>query len=327
VTATLAPILGTLPMPIGFGGASVGNLRRAITDADADSAIRRAWDRRIRYFDTAPHYGLGLSERRLGRTLATFDRNEYVVSTKVGRLLRPRPTPLAQDDDGFVVPGDLMRVWDFSLDGVRRSVHESLERLGMDRFEILYAHDPDQAYPYAMREGLEALASLKAEGVVGAIGVGTNSVKGIVEHIEAGRIDVLMLANRWTLLDHEDALPVMAAAERCGVSVVAAGVFNSGLLARPRPSDDAHFDYQAAPADVMARAHRLADVCEAHGVDLPTAAIAFPLLQPAVRGVVLGMRSVADVDSNIDRFETGVPAALWGDLEAEGLLTAGAVRA
>jgi len=327
VTATQAPILGALPMPIGFGGGSVGNLRRAITDADADAAIRRAWDRGIRYFDTAPHYGLGLSERRLGRTLATFDRNEYVVSTKVGRLLKPRPEPLAQDDDGFVVPGDLMRVWDFSLDGVRRSVHESLERLGMDRFDILYAHDPDQAYPDAMREGLEALASLKAEGVVGAIGVGTNSVKGIVEHIEAGRIDVLMLANRWTLLDHEEAIPLMAAADNRGVSIVAAGVFNSGLLARRRPAVDAHYDYQAAPADVMARAHRLADVCESHGVDLPTAAIAFPLLQPAVRGVVLGMRSVADVDSNIDRFETDVPAALWADLEAQGLLAPGAVPA
>jgi D-threo-aldose 1-dehydrogenase len=314
-------------MPIGFGGASVGNLRRAITDADADAAIRRAWDRGIRYFDTAPHYGLGLSERRLGSTLATFDRHEYAVSTKVGRLLRPRPEALAQDDDGFVVPGDLMRVWDFSLDGVRRSVHESLERLGMDRFDVLYAHDPDQAYPDAMREGLEALAALKAEGVVGAIGVGTNSVAGLVEHIEAGRIDVLMLANRWTLLDHEDALPVMVAADRCRVSVVAAGVFNSGLLARPRPSGDAHYDYQATPTDIMARANRLADACEAHGVDLPTAAIAFPLLHPAVRGVVLGMRSAADVDSNIDRFETDVPPALWSDLAVEGLLAAGAVPA
>lgn len=327
MTATQAPTLGALPIPIGFGGGSVGNLRRAITDADADAAIRRAWARGIRYFDTAPHYGLGLSERRLGRTLARFDRNEYLVSTKVGRLLKPRPTPLAQDDDGFVVPGDLMRVWDFSLEGVRQSVHESLERVCMDRFEILYAHDPDQANPDAMRDGLESLAALKAEGVVGAIGVGTNSVKGLVEHIEAGRIDVLMLANRWTLLDHEDALPVMAAADRCGVSIVAAGVFNSGLLARPRPSGDAHFDYQAASADVMARAHQLADVCEAHGVDLPMAAIAFPLLQPAVCSVALGMRSAADVDSNIDRFETEVPASLWGDLEAEGLLAAGAVPA
>lgn len=327
MTASPSPVLAALPMPIGFGGASVGNLRRAISDVDADAAIHRAWARGIRYFDTAPHYGLGLSELRLGATLPSFDRDEYFVSTKVGRLLEPRPEPLPLDDDGFVVPGDLMRVWDFSLQGVRRSVHESLERLGTDHFDILYAHDPDQAHPTAARAGLEALATLKAEGLVRAIGVGTNSVTGLVDYIEAGLLDVVMLANRWTLLDHDDALPVMAAAERCGVAIVAAGVFNSGLLARPRPAGDAHYDYQSAPRDILAKAHRLADVCEAHGVDLPTAAIAFPLLQPAVRSVVLGMRSAEDIDSNLDRFETAVPAALWGDLEAEGLLAPGAVPA
>jgi D-threo-aldose 1-dehydrogenase len=309
-----------MPAGIGFGGASVGNLRRAISDEQADAAVRRAWARGIRYYDTAPHYGLGLSERRLGATLGTLPRDEFCLSTKVGRLLVKRDVPLEQDDDGFVVPGDLKRVWDFSPDGVRRSVESSLERLGVARIEVLYVHDPDQAGPGAAREGLASLQVLKKEGLASAVGIGTNATEGLAELVDEGLIDVLMLANRYTLLDHREALPVFAAARRSGTRIVAAGVFNSGLLATPRPVEGARFDYREAQGDLVVKVNRIADVCESHGVDVPTAAIAFAFLQPVVISVVLGMRSDADVDQNMDRYQTVVPKGLWSDLAAEGLV-------
>lgn len=321
-----APNAHHLSHPIGFGGASVGNLRRAITDADSREAIDRAWQRGIRYFDTAPHYGLGLSERRTGDALSTRDRHDFFISTKVGRLIRPRPVPLERDDDGFEVPGDMMRVWDFSVAGVRASVAESMTRLGVDHIETLFVHDPDQAYPGSAREGLAALAVLKEEGLVDNIGVGTNSTDGLEDLISEHLVDVIMLANRWTLLEHNAAQPVMTAAHQHGVYVVAAGVFNSGILARARPQEDARFDYGAVPSEIMQRTERLARIAEDHGVDLPTAAIAFPLLQPAVVSVVLGMRSAADVDQNMSRYETSVPGALWDDLINEGLVDTGAVN-
>jgi D-threo-aldose 1-dehydrogenase len=309
-----------IPRGIGFGGASIGNLRRAISDDEARAAVDRAWERGVRYFDTAPHYGLGLSERRLGAALSTRPRNEYVISTKAGRLLKPRARPLSQDDDGFAVPGDLERVWNFSLAGVRRSLEESASRLGIERIDVLFAHDPDQAGAGAANEGLAALAELKREGLVAAVGVGTNALGGLDELIADGLIDVLMLANRWTLLDHSDAIGVMSAAATHGTTVVTAGVFNTGLLATRRPRPDAHYDYGPASRDVVARANRLADVCEDHGITLPAAAIAFAALPQCVASVVLGMRSAADVDANLDRYAEDVPRGLWRALIDEGLV-------
>ncbi len=186
---------------IAFGAASIGNLYRATPDDVASDAVERAWDAGIRYFDTAPHYGLGLSEQRLGRALAAYPRDEYVVSTKVGRLLERNSHPTPRDSEGFDVPGDLRRVWDFSRDGVRRSLDESLQRLGMDHVEIVYAHDPDQFRKGAARQGLEALAELRSQGVVRAIGVGTNSVDDLADLFRDGLIDVAMLASRYTLLE------------------------------------------------------------------------------------------------------------------------------
>ena len=308
------------PSGLGFGGASVGNLRRAIDDEQAYAAIQRAWSRGVRYFDTAPHYGLGLSERRLGRVLSELPRGEFVLSTKVGRLLVPRSPPTAVDDDGFAVPGDLERRWDFSVSGVERSLRESRARLGVDHVEIAFVHDPEQAWDGAAREGLRSLATLRAAGEVAAIGIGTNSTAGLVELIDDGTLDVLMLAGRYTLLDHRAGLPVLDAAARHGVAVVAAGVFNSGLLATPRPLEGARFDYRVADAGMVAKAHRIADVCETHGVDVPAVAIAFARRHPAVASVVVGMRSAHDVDDNADRFEAKVPDAVWGDLVAHGLI-------
>ena len=312
---------------LGFGGAPVGNFAAPMDDEQAGHTLRRAWERGVRYFDTAPHYGLGLSERRLGAELRHRPRDEFVISTKVGRLLVPRARPLGRDDDGFVVPGDLERRWDFSAGGVERSLRESLERLGLDRIDILLAHDPDQAWDGAAREALASLAHLKAAGVVSAIGIGTNVTAGLAPLIRAGLLDVIMLANRYSLLDHSALESVLAPARDAGVAVVAAGVFATGLLSTAQPSPGATYEYRPADAAVVQRARRIAEICADHGVPLPAAALAFPLLHPAVAAVAVGMRSPREVDEDIERFTTDIPAGLWRDLVAAGFLPAGAVPA
>ncbi|MBN9328081.1 MAG: aldo/keto reductase [Cellulomonas sp. 73-145] len=312
---------------VGFGASTLGNLHRAMSDEDATAAVEQAWGRGVRYFDTAPHYGLGLSERRLGRALAAHPREQYVLSTKVGRLLEPNPTPTELDDDGFVVPGDLHRVWDFSADGVRRSLDESLTRLGVDHVDIAYAHDPDQLSDRAGLEALEALAGLREQGVVRAIGVGTNAPDRVPGLFTSGLADVAMVAGRYTLLEHAALATALEPARANGVAVVVAGVFNSGLLSSPWPGDDARYEYAAAPPATIRRARLLADACRRHGTTLPAAAIAFPLLHPAVAGVVLGMRTVDQVDANLDRYRAGVPDELWDDLCDQGLVDPAAVAA
>lgn len=305
---------------VAFGAASLGNLYRPTTDEQAAAAIRRAWDLGIRAFDTAPHYGLGLSERRLGAAFRELPREELVVSTKVGRLLVPNPRPTEQDTEGFAVPGDLVRRWDFSPEGVRASLLGSLERMGLDRVDIAYVHDPDQAWPGAAREGLEGLRELQREGLVRAIGIGTNAVEGLAGLIEERLLDVVMLAGRYSLLEQPGLATVLDPAARAGVAVVAVGVFNSGLLATERPQLGAKYDYGDAPVTLVERAARIAEVCEAHGTTLPAAAIALPLRHPAVAAVALGMRDATQVDMNVARYDADVPDGLWGDLVAEGLL-------
>lgn len=312
--------------PVGFGGASLGNLYRETTETEVEGAVSAAWDEGIRAFDTAPHYGLGLSERRLGAALAAYPRDEYQVSTKVGRLLVPNPNPGGQDES-FAVPDDLMREWDFSRDGVRRSLESSLQRLNLDRIDTVFVHDPDVAYAGAAREGLEALAELKAEGLVTAVGVGTNDSAGLAELLDDGLIDVVMLAGRYTLLEQGALESVLEPAVAAGASVIAVAVYNSGLLAAPRPPADATYDYQPAPAELLARANRLADACERHGVTLPVAALAFPLRHPAVVAVALGMRNATQVRQNVERFRAEVPEALWSELVADGLVDPRAIAA
>ena len=291
-----------------------------MSDDDAVRAVERAWELGVRYFDTAPHYGLGLSERRLGAALRRLPRDELVVSTKVGRLIRPNPRPTALDDDGFVVPGDLRREWDVTAEGVRTSVEESLERLGLDSVDIAYAHDPDLVGPSAGVEALEALAELRATGVVRAIGVGTNAPERVPGLFESGLADVVMVAGRYTLLEQGGLATALQPALAHGCSVVVAGVFNSGLLSSPWPADDARYEYQRAPREIVERARALARVCADHGTTLPAAAIAFPLQHPAVAGVALGMRSVAQVEANLHLYAEAVPDGLWDDLRSRGLL-------
>lgn len=304
---------------IGFGAASLGNLYRETSDEEAAGAVAAAWNAGIRYFDTAPHYGLGLSERRLGGALAAYPRHEVVISTKVGRLLVPNPHPQGIDD-GFVVPDDLMRQWDFSRDGVLRSLEGSLERLGTDRIDIVFVHDPDAFSEGAAREALATLRELRDEGVVGAIGVGTNETHQLGALFDERLIDVAMLAGRYTLLEQPGLESVLEPAKRAGASVIAVGVYNSGLLSTPRPGADAVYNYLPVPPEVLERVHRIADVCERHGVTLPDAALAFPLQHPAVAGIALGMRKAGQVRDNLRRASVAVPDALWHDLAERGLI-------
>ena len=214
------------------------------------AAVTQAWESGIRYFDTAPHYGAGALRASPGEALAGYPRDEYVVSTKVGRLLEPNPRPTPLDDDGFAVPGDLRRVWDFSPDGVRRSLDDSLRRLGMDHVDIVYAHDPDQFNDGAARQGLAALAELRSQGVVRAIGVGTNTADQLADLFRDGLLDVAMLAGRYTLLEQTGLSAALEPARAAHASIVAVGVFNTGLLSAARPAPDARYEYAPAPAEV-----------------------------------------------------------------------------
>jgi D-threo-aldose 1-dehydrogenase len=298
----------------GLGTAPIGGLFQEVTDEQAKATIDAAWAGGVRLFDTAPHYGLGLSERRLGAALA--GRSGYVLSTKVGRLLVPSSRG-GRDDDGFDVPATHERVWDFSGDGVRRSLEESLGRLGLPQVDLVLIHDPDAHVDQAIDEAYPALAELRAQGVVKAIGVGMNQWQAPLRFVQETDLDVVMLAGRYTLLD-QSGLPLLDACAERGVRVLAAGVFNSGLLATPEPSGT--FDYAPAPSPIIERARRLAAICERHGVRLPQAAMAFPLRHPAIAAVVLGARTPEEVRTNAALRQRPVPDALWHDLRAEGLL-------
>jgi D-threo-aldose 1-dehydrogenase len=302
---------------VGFGGAQVGNLSSAVSDEGAFAAVDGAWEAGVRYFDTAPHYGLGLSERRLGRALAARPRNELVISTKVGRLLRPNPAPRGSDLEtgGFDVPDNLTRVHDYSRDGVRRSLEESLQRLGMDRVDVIYVHDPDDYMDQALCEALPALVELRDEGVVGAVGAGMNFWQPLVRVVKEADVDAVMLAGRWTLLDRSGE-PLLAECEARGVSVVAAAPFNSGLLSRAWPPDEALFNYQLASGEVLARARKLAEICQAQGTSLPEAAMSFPLRHPAVACVVSGMRTAAQAASAARWAAAGISEEAWAALDA-----------
>jgi D-threo-aldose 1-dehydrogenase len=306
--------------PLGLGGAPLANMYSTTTDEAATAVVDAAWDAGIRYFDTAPHYGLGLGERRLGAALAQRPRDEYLLSTKVGRLLVPNPEGEGQVDESFAVPAALRREFDFSRDGVLASFEASLERLGLDRVDLVLLHDPDQHWAQASTTGIAALVELRDQGVVRAIGVGMNQSAMLTRFVTETDIDVVLCAGRFTLLEQGALDDLLPAAEERGVAVIAAGVYNSGLLAVDRPRDDATYDYGPAPQEVIGRARRIAAVCAAHGVPLPAVATVFPRRHPAVDCTLLGLRSPAEVTEALARLATDVPHALWADLADEGLL-------
>lgn len=305
---------------LSLGCAQLGNLYRAILDEQAHTTVDAAWNASIRYFDTAPHYGLGLSERRLGEALARRPRDDYVLSTKVGRLLEPLPQPKGADGEGFDVPATHRRVWDFSRDGVLRSLEESLERLRLDRVDIVYLHDPDDHYRDVLSHAYPALEELRSQGVVSAIGAGMNQTAMLSEFARNTDMDLLMLAGRYSLLEHSALDELLPLCEQRGIGVVAAGVFNSGLLARHRPARDARYNYADTPTNLLQRAVRIAAICEQHASSLPAAALAFPLGHPAVVSVCVGARSPEQVERNAALRQANPPSELWTQLKAEGLL-------
>jgi D-threo-aldose 1-dehydrogenase len=306
---------------LGFGGSQLGNLHRAMTDEEASETVRAAWDAGMRYFDTAPHYGLGLSERRLGCSLRTFPREEFVVSTKVGRWLEPSYAGGHQDPEGFVVPATHRRVWDFSRDGVLRTIEASLERLGLDRIDLVLIHDPDDHARTALEEAAPALSQLRSEGVIRGYGAGMNQAPMLARFIRETDMDVAMVAGRYTLLDQTAGEELLPVAHERGVGIINAGIFNSGLLSTPRPRPDATYNYGPVPVDLFERATRMARVCEQFAVDLPTAAVAFAGRHPGVTSVVVGVRTAAHVRELVARWQHPVPDGLWVALSDQGLIS------
>jgi D-threo-aldose 1-dehydrogenase len=298
---------------LGLGTAPMGGLYEPVSEDDARGALQVGWDSGMRFFDTAPLYGAGLSERRVGAFLRTQERNTFTLETKVGRLLVPA--------DGGASPGDggdLKPVFDFSADGARRSLEESLTRMGMDRVDVALIHDPDDHYPEALEGTYPALHELRAAGVIGAIGAGMNQVEMLERFVRETDIDCVLIAGRYTLLDDRAATSLLPACGERGVGVVIGGVFNSGILAEPGVG--AHFNYQPASAELVARARKIRDITESHGVPLPAAAIQYPLRDPRVTTIAVGARSGAEAREDVAYFTRPIPEGLWSDLDASGLL-------
>ncbi|RJX69228.1 aldo/keto reductase [Tsuneonella suprasediminis] len=327
------------PQDLGFGAASIGNLFRPMTDEDARAVVHRAWQAGIRYYDTAPHYGFGLSEKRLGAALAELDpEGTAILSTKVGRRLDPRPdADLSSLRQAFVSPEPFESVFDYSYDAVMRSYEESLTRLKRARIDILYAHDigafahgADHPRLFAefMEGGYRAMRELRDAGDVSQIGIGVNEIAVCEEMIHAGEIDIIMLAGRYTLLEQEASDSLLPLCARKGVKLVVAGPYNSGILAKGVRGGGTppNFNYEPAPPAIVERVGRIEDICEAHGVPLIAAAVQFPLVHPQVSTVVPGMASVRQVDAAIDLMAITIPDALWEDLANQGLLQGGLQR-
>ncbi len=304
---------------IGLGSAPLGGLFTPVSDADAEATIERAWTAGIRFYDTAPLYGFGLAERRLGTFLRQQPRDSYAISTKVGRLLRAPDGAAAEDD--YYKSGQRERpVFDFSYDGVMRSVDESLGRLGLDRVDVLLVHDPDDYYDDAVGGAFRALQRLRDDGTVKAIGAGMNQSEMPVRFAETVPVDCFLLAGRYTLLDQGalDALFPVCTAKHIGILL--GGIYNSGILANPHTG--AKFNYQDADATLIARALELDELCRRHGTELKAAALQFGMAHPAVTVAVMGARNVAEIADNIAMSQTTVPQAFWQELRARNLVDA-----
>ncbi|MFK4791759.1 aldo/keto reductase [Microbacterium sp. ZW T5_56] len=318
--------LASLPTRLGYGAANLGNMFREVSDDEAWAVLEAAWDGGVRYFDTAPHYGLGLSERRLGAFLRTKPRDEFIVSTKAGRLIRPNP-----DDDGgldlehaFHVRTDVRREPAYDGVGVRTSLEESLERMGLDRIDVLYLHDPERSghLDQAIAEAYPAMQDMRAEGLVTAVGIGSMVSDALARSVREADLDVIMIAGRYTLLEQPAAAEVLPACHERDTAVVAASVFNSGLLATTVPSRDSRYEYGAIPDDIWDRVTRIAAICDAHGVPLPAAALQFPFQDSATASVIVGTARAEQIRQNLDLVTMPIPDSLWDELRAEGLTPA-----
>lgn len=297
---------------LALGCAPLGNLYRATTDEGAQATVDAAWDRGVRTFDTAPLYGHGVSERRTGMALRGRPRDEFVLSTKVGRLLVDDPGGAAARDGIFADVPHLRPEPDFTRDGVLRSIEASLERLGLDRVDLVHLHDPDDHIDQARTEAHAALVELRDQGVIRAIGVGTNWAHVAAEFVGHVDLDWVLLAGRHTLLEETGTAELFPRCQELGIQVLAAGVLNSGILAAPGPG--ATYDYRTATEDELRRARRLQEICAAHGVPLTAAALQFPLRHPAVAMVLVGAGSPEEVAEDVDLLALEVPEACWAEL-------------
>jgi D-threo-aldose 1-dehydrogenase len=301
---------------LGLGLAPIGGLYEPVSEQQARDTVEKAWELGIRYFDTAPLYGNGRSETRAGAVLANKPRESFVLSTKVGRLLRPGGSDRQRI---WAEAAEVTPVYDFSGEGVLTSYAESLSRLGLDRADLLHVHDPDDFFAQAVSEALPALVALREQGRIGGVSVGMNQNKLLTEFVRTGMVDCVLAAGRYTLLDQSAGVELLPLCAALGVSVIAGGVFNSGILADPRPG--ATYDYGRASSDLIERAQAISSVCDSHGVPLRAAAIQFPLTRSAVTSVLVGARSPAEVADAVEMASLSIPSALWDDLRASGLLT------
>lgn len=303
---------------LGLGTAPIGGLYSVVTDEQADATMERAWARGIRLFDTAPLYGFGLSEQRVGRFLASKSRGEYVLSTKVGRLLRKEgmPDPANQVDGEPIFKGvpDLQPMFDFSAAGVKASLQESCQRLGLGHVDLAYVHDPDQHWGPASREAIPALRAMRSARMLTGIGAGMNQTAMLTRFVRETDIDVVLVAGRYSLLDASAADELLPACAQRGVAVVVGGVFNSGILADDRAGGT--YDYVRAPQSVVDRVARLRAVCADHRIPLRAAAIQFPRRHSAVTAVLVGARTPDEVDDAVAMAGLPIPPALWRDIES-----------
>jgi D-threo-aldose 1-dehydrogenase len=314
---------------LALGSASLGGLFTYVEDVDAVATVEHAWSLGVRYFDTAPLYGYGAGERRIGRGLAGRPRDEFVLSTKVGRLVREvsaippgadidRQLLDGREDAYYVIRDPVRIVFDYSGDGVRRSIEESLERLGLERIDIALIHDPDDHWRAAIEGAWPALEQLRSEGIIRAVGAGMNQSAMLARFVRETTMDVVLVAGRYTLLDQVALTDLLPACEERGVAVLVGGVMNSGLLVDPRPG--ATFNYAPAPPELIERARRIGEVCARHDVPLRAAAMQFPMAHPAVASLVAGVRSIRHLDEYPALLGHPIPADLWSELRGEGLI-------
>jgi D-threo-aldose 1-dehydrogenase len=318
--------LGRTPLTVtalGFGATAIGGMYTEVSDDAAQDTVAAAWTAGVRYFDAAPQYGRGNGEVRLGRGLAGYPRADYVLSSKVGRLLRADAPPHPDDFDSTGRPydagaPDVATVYDYSRDGVLRSIEESLTRLGTDRLDIVLVHDPDDYVDEALATAFPTLIELREQKLVTAIGAGMNQTAALERFARESDPDVFLLAGRYTLLEQTALQSFLPLCAQKGIAVVAGGVFNSGLLADAGPG--ARYNYDPAPADLIAKAHQLAQVCQRHGVPLKAAALQFPVAHPVIAAVLTGARSRGEITENVGLFDQPIPDELWRDLKSEKLL-------
>lgn len=314
---------------LGLGGAPLGNLFAPVSDAEAHALLDAAWASGCRSFDTAPHYGHGLSEQRLGAALRQQPRDAFVLSSKVGRLLTPDAT-VPREQHGYVGGLPFRQHWDYSAAGVRRSVEDSLQRLGLQRLDVAFVHDCDAATQGAnadavrrqvIDETLPALRALQREGLIRAVGLGVNDVPIVAHVLREAELDVLLLAGRYSLLDHSALAELLPLCLQRGVRIALGGAFNSGLLASgTRGGGVARFNYAPAAQEWVERTSRIEAVCDRHGVPLRAAALQFPLAHPAIDIVIVGARSAAEWQDALAMARHHIPAAFWRELRAAGLL-------